>query len=1203
MADRTAKLTLALELLNQGKVAEGMAVIRKEIDAGGEAAKRTANALSGTAAAAGEVAAAEGEAAGATAKLAGALSVAGDTATGAGEKQAQAALQGAEAAEGVTASVQGQAAATRAAGEAAVDSGEDAQRAAKETGSAVDKLTQDWKEEIQAAKAAGVAFDEATAAAAIEKLSSMIRASGDSLENQKAALEGLAAGIVEDYGDVGDAAEGAGKEQTEQGKLIGTVLASVRAKISEVDAGMRGVGEAGKAGGDEVRATFLSVDDALKLLNASVDDATQKLIETGILPKSALAELPKLIETVNIAMEQTAGTSSAASAAQVQNLEAVRGKLDELNAVANRQTNAAKDNTGALQEQGNQVNALTGALSGLLNVTGSGSTVFGTMVAKIGEGASAFERTKSAVKTLDLNTLSATKSMAALGAQAALFVAAAVAGAAAGSKFASVNRENADVVDGYTERLKKWIAVDFKDEIDGVNLALQGSGTAFQTYLAWLTLGAARNFEDGSAIRFRIAAVRDGITAMEAEAITAKAGAKAWEFYETTRLAGAKGQELWAQALRESEGDGKKFLAFIKAHNSELQIARSITGQATEANNERKKSTLDLQIALRDLDITMRSEATAERAALLTRTAAAAAEAAGKIQGMTAVDRDRLAIIGEILARGSDMTKDQERIAEGLIAQARAGKAASESVNTLIRLYLQFDIATDGTTKKLASMEKVLSVLTEGWNTNADTVRQRTAQAAADMQSALDATDQLTEAQRAHFQAEIDWLNAVEAERERIESFAAARTGRFAVDTEQAENRVRAAIQARLTDLRSYIPLSDTYAAAIQATSAELADLAANTTGLGSVEKERLDLIVELSAKGSEMNAVEREIVTQLLAEAEAGAATSKALNDLAAAKVALAAATEGITTATNGSTLAINLNIQKILEMIPAGEQHAVILDKLAAALRSQLAATDGITNAQRDRIAQIATLAENSEKLTVSEKRYAEALIATVQAGNHLKVSYTDIIAEEQKRTASIHEQIEALQQQIELMERAQGVTEDQTAINLDQGASVDYLRQKQAALQRELGDGLTVWNASNEVQKQEADLAVERLARMHEEAMSREKSRSSQTALNVALQDGKVAITNLTDASVANVQATIKLGESHGTLSERSKTAADRMRELQGTIPDVSVVMDGLRNKTDDLSAALDKAIGKLEELDKKAGAVASGAQPALSGGFGR
>jgi len=830
MADREAKLRLVVELVAAGKTTEAIALLNAEIARGGEVASKTTAALTGTAEAVDFVAEAEAEAADETARLSGALAHAGDEAVESAQKAASAAAGEAQALGDVTVAATEQAAAARQAGQAAVKSGEDVQQSADHAASAVEKLTREWKEEVVAAKAAGVAFDEATAVAAIEKLADSIRKSGDSLENRKAALEGLADGITEYFRRVEDATEGAGTETTEQGKLIEATLAKVQAQIAEVDAGLRGVGPAATEGGEQARDAFLSVEKALELANGAAASAQTKLDETGRIPRKSIADLAAVIETVSIAMERTAQTSDAATAEQLANFEALRIKLGELTEVTNRQVNAAGDNSGALKETGNQVNDLTGALSGLINVTGSGSTVFGTAVQKIGAGASAYERAKDAVKTLHLNTLSASASTATLASQIAILAAVAIGSIKIGLELAATNKENAATIESMGRAAKGTVPSlqEMSSRMDGVQSAGQDllilMAERFPTVMKGFAVGFAEPSKSAEELTERTRALideerllaketegltdvmlklavassvgrtkaelfalaqRQGFGANEAYKLSVKDGTTFQEAYNKSLEAGARGRDLYDATLRASNGSATEFASLLPGLIVKLDEELRVTKLLAEAEDDRNKALRDginlAQVKGDSIDRQLSAEE-----AMLLRVSHAYEAVDTATNGTTVAITEAAKSISAFLPAAEANIVKLQGLAAALADVAGktefASSAERQRVATIADLASRADELTASETRQLVQL---LEQIKNGERVTAVTVDRTIA-----TETLTEAVRELTGSERLAMAAEAERLRQLESELEIIGNLIREEEQRLGIGVERAERNI-----------------------------------------------------------------------------------------------------------------------------------------------------------------------------------------------------------------------------------------------------------------------------------------------------------------------------------------------------------------------------------------------------------------------------
>lgn len=1213
MADREAKLRLILELVNAGKAAEATALIRQELQgAGAASAEATAN-LTETASAIDSVAEAESEASSQADNLARSMTEAGQAATDTGQETAAAASQSAQAVEGVTASVAEQSAATREAGEAAVDSGREVETAARAAGSAVDRLTQEWKDQIAAQRLAGTLTLD-SAIASVDEYAAAVRKSGDDAETQLAALEGVANGLQADYEALERGAKDSGKTTTGEAKAIEQAMLRVREQIDQVRASMQTVGVAADAGAQESRIAFLSVEDALNLANDAAASAQQKLTDLGRLPKAEIGNLAQVIEGVTIAMERAAGTSRAATSEQIANAQALGAKLEELNAINARQLDAVDDNRVALKDQAGQMQALSSALSGLIGVTGNAGTAMSSFAQK-GSGAFvAYDNAKNAIKAMDLNTLRLTTSTAAGKTQIGLAIAVMLASAAAGFKAASANKENADSVEHVTsgiKRLKDDALSGLADQWDGVQGAVQRATEVFldigqsvgtivnsvesdtERITSNLDQFANTIYEAGiatlygrDALNVYEGALRAGIPEQEAWNIAVMDSAAAAKFLAQAQQAGAEGNRIWVEGLEYAQGDVKKLEQYIREHNAEMHRAVTANKTLALAQAEQQKSAKELRATLDALDLVLGSEASSENALRLRLLGAELAKTAENAKLLTTAERERLNLAIEILERGDEMNAQQKVFAGLLINQARAGKEASEVLNTLARLVLDFDQATNGSTKSLDTLRSVLGQLGASYDENSQKIRR----VIADMQSQLDATDGLSEAQRKAIQEQIDYLNASEAERDRIAALAAERTARYARDTVEQENRVRAAIRDRIEELRQIIPLSGSYGDDMAALAGELRDLMAATSGLTGAERERLETIAELASNGRDLTAAQREWVTALVAEVAAGQGASASANALVEARLKLATVTEGITFATNGTTAAINMHLDAITKSISANELQSVTLAKLAESLGAELAATDGLSAAQRAQIESLKELVARSDELTDAEKRRVVVVAEAIKAGREYTGTLGEAVVAEDARTARIRAQIEALREQIAIQERAQGLDKKQVDVNESWGASLDFLRMRERQLQEELEQGVYVVKSATAAKEEDSAVALERVKRLNEEAQAHDKVRASQDAIIQVVKDGRVEYTNLAAAQDASKQKGIEIIDTNGKVKKSADDAAETLRHLGTAFDVVTSNVDDARARLEQFVAVIDLANAKLKELDKQAQTVA-------------
>lgn len=761
MTDREAKLKLLVELIGADNAAKVLGAFNVTLAEGGEIAAAAADALGETASATDKLDDAQVAATRSAEAEADAVAKVGETAVITGELATAAAQDSANAIGEVVQAAEEESVAVAAAGRAGAEAGREIAESAKLAARSVNEIVVEWQETVDAVKAAGLAFDQDAAVESVNELAAAIRSSNDDLETQQAALHGLADQLAKDLAAVSDASKGSGEATTEQGKKMSAALASVKAEIKQVDAALRAVAPAGNEGGEAVRVSFLSVDTALKLANQSAKEAMTQLEETGRVPKGAIRELAEIIETVNIAMERSANTSEAATAEQIENVEALKVHLSGLTQVTNRQVNASGDNAVALQETHQQTANLAQSMGSLIGVFDKQQVVATALTGKVSSLAQAYGALKAQGVALKLNTFEAGASLAKYGGQFGAVLVAILAAVKAGTAFSGTTKENTDAVDGYLTRLKSWISLDVKSWIDGVNLALQGNRTSFN--------------ESGDSIRFRMAAERDGMTQTQAATVAAEHAAKAWKFYSDAQKGGAEGHELWTRAVRESNGDAEAFIRIVDESAAHMQRAVRLTEMSTAAREKETTAARDLRQALDELDYLLPNAQgnAAELDAIATRIDAAAAS----VRNMTQAERERIGTITETIRKGADLTAAEVDLAQALLNSARAGREAGMSLVELTAIQAayqrqvavglstlnlntiaaaqaisdatKFEAANNGTTASI----KMLVGEIEKYIALGPAYAKETGVLASALDSVLDRTTRLEPAQRANIEA------------------------------------------------------------------------------------------------------------------------------------------------------------------------------------------------------------------------------------------------------------------------------------------------------------------------------------------------------------------------------------------------------------------------------------------------------------------
>lgn len=1163
--DREAKLKLTTEITGMDKAGDQTAELRSEIVATRDAAASTTEILTATSASLDGLTQSEAAAASTSKDTSAAIAGIGDAAKETASETSQAASGAAQALDGVGVAATEQTAAVRAAGVAGEQSGEQIEAAAKEAAGEVDKLAQEWKEAGDAARDAGAAFDPGEAVAAVRELANQIEGSNDSLDQRREALQGVFDGLAEELKEVSTASGEAGSATTDQARLIEQAMADVQAAIGRVDEGLRQVGETSAETGATTTRSLLSVDEALKLAKTSADQTFTKFNEEGRVSKADVKELAELIATVQLRMEEVAAKGGPVTPQQTAQVNALKNELTDLTSKANALTNASSDNAVALKDAEAQTRSLAATTATLIQVFDANNKTSTAVAGKVGTLANTYSELKKQAAALNLNSIGAAKGVAGVGAQIAAGILVAKVAIATGKKFADTNDANADsisrigkAVDSVTPSIE-----GMKDRIAGAQRAAQDAVASLDQYaIATNTLGSsselltertreligAQAAQDNrakdvkqsfvnlslaidagqNAVELYNAAVAAGLDTSKAYYLALRDSAAVNKFFADTRKAGAEGEKLFAEAMRETGGEQRKLLGFIKDHTKELERNVTANSALTATRKQESEQLKELQKQLAAVGELLPDAA--ENAGALAAMAKTIGETSEKVNQLSDAERERLEILADLLELGPDITREERDLAASLAEQARKGAEANEELNLMARLQLSVKHATAGSSESLAAHLAVLGNLTESYDIHRVQIRHLVGET----QDLLDQTDGLNDVQRAHMQETLDRLRAVEEERNRLESLAAARTARFANDAVDNEQRIQKAIRSRITDLQTYLPELDRYGAEVAAVAGEISVLIERNSGLSAAERQRLTLLAELLSKGEAMNANEKRLAATLLELEAANIRAAKSYTDLARAKLEVANLTSELVTATAGSSIAINLHVEEIRKYIDASQTNAIALDRVAGALQGVLAATDGLTVFERERIATLIELAQRGEELTAAEKNYAKQLIDSIESGNLRVKSLEELAEAETKRTDAIKEQIEIVRQQIAQEEERLGTAAKQTAINLDQGASLDYLRQKEAALQREMQTTLTVWSAQNDTRKESEGLRAKEqqssqqlLAALSNERIAYEKAGEAQDVYFKRTAEGKATIGNLTEEQKKAAEATTAVG----------------------------------------------------------------------------
>ena len=315
-----------------------------------------------------------------------------------------------------------------------------------------------------------------------------------------------------------------------------------------------------------------------------------------------------------------------------------------------------------------------------------------------------------------------------------------------------------------------------------------------------------------------------------------------------------------------------------------------------------------------------------------------------------------------------------------------------------------------------------------------------------------------------------------------------------------------------------------------------------------------------------------------------------------------------------NGSTVAINDRLQAIREHIIESDLWSVSIARNAETAQQLLDAQDGLTRVERARIQSLIDLAARANELTEAEQLHAARLIDAIVTGQNFTATLNDQSAATQalttataansdadavaaqvmdERTAAIHRQLAAIREQIAQMEAQGQGAQKLAAINLDAGVSIDYLKQKEAALVRELESNLTVWSAASEATSAQADERAALAAVIEREKAAQDGLRTSTAAIVPVNDAARISFTNLAEGADGLVTATIKQTEAWREGGTEASRAADVLRDLQTTtaiLPgDVLKLAEALPQVNEHIRAMRDLARESAAEVNALADGV--------------
>lgn len=732
MADREAKLKIAVELIEAGKVGEGLAVLRKEMESGGAAATKASASLTEAAAATEKLDAAQAGAASTGAREVAVLEAVGTVALEAGEMASQGAQETAAALEGASAAAQEEVAALANLGATAAESGAEATAAAEkvtaaelETAEAAKKVTSELdRSGDEGRRAAG------EIAAAFEKAGADVRASGLALEVQRTAL----AAIISEADKLTAAYIKQGAEGKEGANATATAMLTLKAKLADVNAEISEEIERIRnlpPALDDATTAASRFDEIATIAMERVQAAEKTLNDELRITPRQLGVTVQAVESLKIEMLEMADQGIVATGEQIAKYQMLEGEVLNLTLRANQLTNAVSDNAGRLKETGAQVQGVAFGVQQLTSALGPNAAKVGMLIGNVGQLGGAYEGMKDAVHAMDLNTISATASMAKMGVQAGAVAAAAVAGAAAGTALARANQENKKVIDDFVKSLKELKDSALAGAIDRVGamqsalqkmIASLGSGEVDDLRQDTIGLGIAME-QGADAAKVYYQLINDGWNDVAAMKAVTQEAEEAAQLYRLAHEQGARSVMLWNEAVANAGKTGQglaRELALLKIQLEEeggtlAALAEQKkqdadrTREQTQRTEENTAALRENQLAQRDAqDSAVRASVDAllyERAVngsseavnILTRTirdmigasdensVALAREAAelqaklDKLDGLGASQRARIQEIIDLAKKGNELTETDRLYVEQLTRIVESGNKAAAS--------------------------------------------------------------------------------------------------------------------------------------------------------------------------------------------------------------------------------------------------------------------------------------------------------------------------------------------------------------------------------------------------------------------------------------------------------------------------------------------------------------------------------------------
>src|ERR1051326_1303008 len=965
----------------------------------------------------------------------------------------------------------------------------------------------------------------------------------------------------------------------------------------------------------DVTRGMTSVKDAAANMATTVKAAWDIDAEGGKLSARQLATVVQNRERLRQAIVEEFGSLEAADGPTRAVYEAWDAEVQRLVVHTQELTKAQRAAAVGLKEGGEQF-AMVGLLAEHVGKNfGEVGEKLGIAAGELGLLASGGTHLGRVFAGLKLNELGG--GFAKVSIQAALVAATAVAAAAAGKKLSETNEANAQTIDFWEKalvRLGGSLKTDLIDLLNGVQNQVDltaGSILSFAEGLGHVPLEqSAHELQDVNNETTRLgvafaagatgagiynAAVEAGIDKEKAAALAKdcsryatenaplalvenEKGEKSWqetaeksitihEFYAQAAASGAEGQKILREVIRESEGDTNKMALAMLAYKDALDAAT----RAEEALRVARALTPTQLAAVRhELDQTVRILAqlvpkSDEYATALGTISAKLTEIVSKNDGLSRAERERILLLADLAKHADTLSASQRENAKALAEEIINGKAASAAVNDLIRADAGFTQATHGSTaainEKLDAIDALLpksdkysealkqlvsELLDLAAHTNylSEAERDRIAIIA----QLVGKAETLTESQRVYVNKLIDSVLA-----QQKASGAANDMARAIGGLDQAVRGSTTRINDNLTAITKLIAESPKYAPVLASLSSELKKSADNTYGLSARERERIEVITQLTARSGTLTASERQYVLALASEVQAGkAAVESAQKQVAAfanlqtaianvnkmieeqTKSALPAQETAMQQAVRTAQQALDTN--KMLTASERAQYQAIVDTQRAIALlqekqalleaqnKSTRVTADELLTSERSMTTELDHNAESAHKDAVAHGELATAL-------EHDTTATQNAVRAEQSLTVVHGNNVVALREELR-------VTQEAIKLGLARGQNVTTLVAAEAQLARpiaavsaetakatEVGRTYTVWKAEDEKSVQvEIDLQKQRLKQLTEQVDVSKQVQTSANALTVTYKDGVATLSNIeqkTDAVTDSIK----------------------------------------------------------------------------------